>query len=132
MRNNNSSLGGNQFGYPTDCVEILYSRLLYGCRCFFGVGKAGCSYYDTFFKTSCAHGAPIYHLHYLSMQISCNVQQREVEADMSLASMLDSLSLPADSVVAEINMKIIDRDQYETTRLSDGDQVELIRFVGGG
>ena len=66
------------------------------------------------------------------MQISCNGQQREVEADMSLASMLDSLSLPADSVVAEINMKIIDRDQYETTRLSDGDQVELIRFVGGG
>ncbi len=51
---------------------------------------------------------------------------------MSLASMLDSLNLPADSVVAEINMKIIDRDQYETTRLSDGDQVELIRFVGGG
>lgn len=66
------------------------------------------------------------------MQILCNGQQREVEADMSLASMLDSLSLPADSVVAEINMKIIDRDQYETTRLSDGDQVELIRFVGGG
>jgi sulfur carrier protein len=66
------------------------------------------------------------------MQISCNGQQREVEADMSLASMLDSLSLPADSVVAEINMKIIDRDQYETTRLSEGDQVELIRFVGGG
>ncbi len=51
---------------------------------------------------------------------------------MSLASMLDSLSLPADSVVAEINMEIIDRDQYETTRLQDGDQVELIRFVGGG
>ncbi|MBW2329162.1 MAG: sulfur carrier protein ThiS [Deltaproteobacteria bacterium] len=66
------------------------------------------------------------------MQITCNGQQREVEVDMSLASMLDSLSLPADSVVAEINMKIIDRDQYETTRLSDGDQVELIRFVGGG
>jgi thiamine biosynthesis protein ThiS len=66
------------------------------------------------------------------MQISCNGQQREVEADMSLASMLDSLSLPADSVVAEINMEIIDRDQYETTRLQDGDQVELIRFVGGG
>jgi sulfur carrier protein len=66
------------------------------------------------------------------MQISCNGQQREVEADMSLASMLDRLNLPADSVVAEINMKIIDRDQYETTRLQEGDQVELIRFVGGG
>ncbi len=66
------------------------------------------------------------------MQILCNGQQREISGDDSLSALLDSLALPADSVVAEINTIIIDRDQYETTLLVDGDQVELIRFVGGG
>jgi sulfur carrier protein len=68
----------------------------------------------------------------LFMQIFCNGQQREIPGSTSLSTLLDSLDLPADSVVAEINTIIINRDQYETTLLADGDQVELIRFVGGG
>jgi sulfur carrier protein len=66
------------------------------------------------------------------MQILCNGQQREIGGNTSLTSLLEMLDLPADSVVAEINKKIINRDQYDTTRLFDGDEVELIRFVGGG
>jgi len=66
------------------------------------------------------------------MQILCNGQQREIGGNTSLTSLLEMLDLPADSVVAEINKKIINRDQYDTTRLFDGDKVELIRFVGGG
>ncbi len=66
------------------------------------------------------------------MQILCNGQQREIPGSTSLSALLDILVLPADSVVAEINTLIIDRDQYEITLLADGDQVELIRFVGGG
>jgi hypothetical protein len=42
-----------------DCAEIVYCRLLYVRRLFFGVGKAGCSYYDTFFKDiTCARRTP--------------------------------------------------------------------------
>ena len=66
------------------------------------------------------------------MQILCNGQQQNIPEDTSLSTLLDSLTLPADSVVAEINTQIINRDQYETTRLTEGDKVELIRFVGGG
>jgi len=66
------------------------------------------------------------------MKIFCNGQQREIDGETSLSSLLEKLSLPADSVVAEINKKIINPDQYDTTRLSEGDEVELIRFVGGG
>ena len=66
------------------------------------------------------------------MKILCNGQQREIDGETNLSSLLEMLSLPADSVVAEINKKIINPDQYDTTRLSEGDEVELIRFVGGG
>ncbi len=66
------------------------------------------------------------------MQIFCNGQLREINEQCTLALLLSELDLPADSVVAEINKKIIDRDQYTAMRLHEGDQVELIRFVGGG
>ena len=66
------------------------------------------------------------------MHIICNGQQRDLEEDASLATVLDMLDLDPNTVVAEVNKKIIERDQYEDLRLKDGDQVELIRFVGGG
>jgi thiamine biosynthesis protein ThiS len=66
------------------------------------------------------------------MQIYCNGQAREISPDTSLQGLLDELRLEPDSVVAEINKQIIERDQYEQIILADQDQVELIRFVGGG
>jgi sulfur carrier protein len=51
---------------------------------------------------------------------------------MPLRALLDELQLEAGSVVAEINNSIIQPDQYSRLTLKDGDQVELIRFVGGG
>ncbi|HHD62767.1 MAG TPA: sulfur carrier protein ThiS [Desulfobulbaceae bacterium] len=66
------------------------------------------------------------------MQIFCNGRQQDIDEGVTLSQLLVGLELPADTVVAEINKKIIDRDQYETLKLNQGDQVELIRFVGGG
>ncbi len=66
------------------------------------------------------------------MKIFCNGQVREIASGTTLQALLDELNLELDSVVAEINKQIIDRDQYDQTILAEQDQVELIRFVGGG
>jgi len=66
------------------------------------------------------------------MKIFCNGQVREITPGTTLESLLNELNLELDSVVAEINKQIIDRDQYAQTLLAEQDQVELIRFVGGG
>ncbi len=66
------------------------------------------------------------------MQIICNGQRRDLAEDTTLAAMLAMLDLDPNTVVAEVNRKIIERDQYEDLRLRDGDRIELIRFVGGG
>ncbi len=67
------------------------------------------------------------------MQITCNGKQQPIDNDTTtLLELLQALKLAPDTVVAEINNTIIDRDQYATLCLTDGDQVELIRFVGGG
>jgi len=66
------------------------------------------------------------------MHITCNGKQQPISDTTTLHDLLCELNLAPDTVVAEINKKIIDHDQYETLCLSNGDQVELIRFVGGG
>jgi len=67
-----------------------------------------------------------------TIHILCNGNNHPIPEGMHLESLLQTLDLPPDSVVAEINKKIIQPDQYAQLQLKDGDKVELIRFVGGG
>ncbi len=66
------------------------------------------------------------------MNILCNGRQQELSDNTSLLDLLRELRLPPDTVVAEVNRRIIEPDQYGELQLQDGDRVELIRFVGGG
>ncbi len=66
------------------------------------------------------------------MHIICNGNEQDITEGSSLQQLLEELQLAPDSVVAEINKKIITPDQYAQLQLQDGDHVELIRFVGGG
>lgn len=50
----------------------------------------------------------------------------------SLADLLEELELGGAAVVAERNGEIVKQDDFAATLLSDGDKIELIRFVGGG
>ncbi|NIA05308.1 MAG: sulfur carrier protein ThiS [Proteobacteria bacterium] len=66
------------------------------------------------------------------MQIILNGQQKNLDQNITLSTLLDSLNLQPDTVVAEINGRIIKPGQYPRLGLKEGDKVELIRFVGGG
>ncbi len=66
------------------------------------------------------------------MQIILNGQPKNLDQNTTLSTLLDSLNLEPDTVVAEINCQIIKPGRYPRLELKDGDQVELIRFVGGG
>ncbi len=66
------------------------------------------------------------------MIITCNGKTQAIDKGCSLDFLLKLHKLEPDNVVAEVNKQIIERDQYSTLNLNDGDTVELIRFVGGG
>lgn len=67
-----------------------------------------------------------------SMRITVNGEEREISAGSSLTDLLRVLELDPRMVVVEHNRGIVRRPQLEETRLDDGDQVELVHFVGGG
>jgi thiamine biosynthesis protein ThiS len=51
---------------------------------------------------------------------------------MDILSLLQTLKVPPGSVVVERNRNILHRDTLDRVVLKDGDELELIRFVGGG
>ena len=66
------------------------------------------------------------------MNITCNGEQKAVDINISLNDLVLSLELNPQSLVAEVNGKIIEQPQFSDKKLQDGDRIELIRFVGGG
>ena len=65
------------------------------------------------------------------MRIQVNGEHREVEAATILA-LVEELGLDVRKVAVERNLEIVPRSLHATTVLAEGDQVELVQFVGGG
>jgi sulfur carrier protein len=66
------------------------------------------------------------------MKIICNGKEQEVAAGTTVLRLLNFLHLDPDTVVVECDKVIIKRADYETQVLVAGQNLELIRFVGGG
>jgi sulfur carrier protein len=55
-----------------------------------------------------------------------------LEDGATVVDLLDRLGLGAKWVVAERNGDPVDRNAMPSTRLADGDRIELVRAVAGG
>jgi thiamine biosynthesis protein ThiS len=66
------------------------------------------------------------------MRVRVNGESRDFPPETTLAGALAILNLPAPLVAVERNREIVRREEYERTRLSDGDALEIVRIVGGG
>jgi sulfur carrier protein len=64
--------------------------------------------------------------------IQVNGEPKEVKEKMSLPELVAALSLKAEQVAIELNQSVVRRAQWESTRLREGDKVEIVHFVGGG
>ena len=66
------------------------------------------------------------------MKVWINGESKDLSDGMRLADLIQSLGIRPETVVSELNLKIIQAAERAQARLSDGDRVELIQFVGGG
>lgn len=69
------------------------------------------------------------------MQLLMNGQQREfaeLNETSSVGDLLTVLQLKGDRVALERNGEIVSRSVWSETRLSEGDKIEIVHFVGGG
>lgn len=61
-----------------------------------------------------------------------NGERRDVPHGLTLAQLLTQLDLNPRAVVVEHNRTIVRRDRLDEVLVGDGDQIELVHFVGGG
>ena len=65
------------------------------------------------------------------MKLTINGQQQD-SAPSTLAQLIEHLGMKQDRVAVELNRNIVPRDQWAETHLAEGDQLEIVHFVGGG
>ncbi|GDY11780.1 sulfur carrier protein ThiS [Planctomycetota bacterium] len=61
-----------------------------------------------------------------------NGEARELPDGTSVADLISALGLTGARVAVERNRDLVRRAEHGTTRLSEGDQVEVVTLVGGG
>lgn len=66
------------------------------------------------------------------LHLMLNGDPRDVPGPATLADLLTHLGLDPRMVVVELNREIIRRPRLGAVFLKEGDQVELVHFVGGG
>ena len=66
------------------------------------------------------------------MRISLNGDPFELDEPISVAELLARLSIDPRRVAVEYNLTILKRDAFPIVVLREGDQVEIVNFVGGG
>jgi thiamine biosynthesis protein ThiS len=66
------------------------------------------------------------------MTIRLNGEAHELAGPLSVTALLASLDIDPRRVAVEHNLIVVRRAAYDTTMVSDGDEVEVVNFVGGG
>jgi sulfur carrier protein len=64
--------------------------------------------------------------------IVVNGEPRPLRAGQTVAELLRELGLDSRQVAVERNRDIVPRADHGQTVLADGDQLEVVTFVGGG
>jgi thiamine biosynthesis protein ThiS len=66
------------------------------------------------------------------MRLSLNGEERELENAATLSALLASLQLTEKLVLVELNGHAVPRADFPTTKLEEGDAIEIVRMVAGG
>ena len=66
------------------------------------------------------------------MQIRLNKKEKRLAKNSSLDDLISLLKLNVQSIVIEVNLNIIKKENWKNFILKDSDSVEIITFMGGG
>ena len=68
----------------------------------------------------------------MAIQVRLNGELRELPDGLTVETLLAHLGVKATRVAVEVNETVVIKDRYPTHRLSAGDSIEIVAFVGGG
>lgn len=66
------------------------------------------------------------------MQITLNGKKENIADQMTIMDLLKKYKLDPKTIIVEKNMEIIEKQNYDQEIIQPADNIELIRFMGGG
>lgn len=66
------------------------------------------------------------------MWITLNGERREIPDGTTAEALVRIVGVPPEAALVERNRAVIPRAEIASTILAEGDEIELVRFVGGG
>ena len=66
------------------------------------------------------------------MTITLNGDKHELAAPVSVSELLRQLDVDERRVAVELNLAVVKKAAYDSSVIKDGDEVEIVNFVGGG
>ncbi len=64
--------------------------------------------------------------------VTLNGESRALDTPVSVAGLIGLLGLDTRKVAVERNMEIVPRSTYADIWLTEGDELEIVHFIGGG
>jgi len=68
----------------------------------------------------------------ITLSVTVNGDARRVGAGATVAGMLREIGIDPKRVAVERNLSIVPKSTLEEVPVEDGDQFEIVHFVGGG
>jgi thiamine biosynthesis protein ThiS len=66
------------------------------------------------------------------MRVRINGKEQDVPEELTVRALIEHLGLAEGPVAVEINRSIVPRAEHASQRVSAGDAIEIVHFVGGG
>jgi thiamine biosynthesis protein ThiS len=66
------------------------------------------------------------------LTIQLNGEPFEISGPLTISALLAQLNINPRLVAVEHNTEVVKRHRYETTTANEGDEIEIVNFVGGG
>jgi len=68
----------------------------------------------------------------MSIKIEVNGKEIEIQDNSTVQDFVIERKVTGTMFVIEKNLKIIQKDEYGTEKIAQGDKIELVGFFGGG
>lgn len=68
----------------------------------------------------------------MSIRVKINGEERAIEEPLNISELVALLELQPKGIAVEVNREIVPKSQWEQRQLAEGDEIEMVTFVGGG
>lgn len=66
------------------------------------------------------------------MQLTINGETIHFDQPVSVAGLIEKLALDPRKIAIERNLEIVPQSEFDDTALAEGDELEIVHFIGGG